>query len=183
MTPSTNKTDAISTMSQLSIDPSKKPSDKSKSQSKPQKPVVDSWEDEDLSDPDEDGSVRDTEPSTGPTTPSRNHIPSPPPPTPISPVASYSSGSVWPSTNDPGYGGTTSPTGPETSTRPEKTDAVARRMIAAGLGIKAPKQTEEQKAYQKAMKDQEKKRRELEKAAEQKKRDDAEKAKTAIWDD
>ena len=72
---------------------------------------------------------------------------------------------------------------PRRPSRPEKTDAVARRMIAAGLGIKAPKQTEEQKAYQKAMKDQEKKRRELEKAAEQKKRDDAEKAKTAIWDD
>ncbi|KAK2932270.1 hypothetical protein FoTM2_006728 [Fusarium oxysporum f. sp. vasinfectum] len=48
--------------------------------------------------------------------------------------------------------------GADPDKRPEKTDAVARRMIAAGLGLKAPKQTEEQRAYQRS-------------------------AKAAIWDD
>jgi microsomal dipeptidase-like Zn-dependent dipeptidase len=66
--------------------------------------------------------------------------------------------------------------------RPEKTDAVARRMIAAGLGMKVPKQTEEQKAYQRSIKEQEKKRRELEKAEQQRLEDEANKAKAAMWD-
>jgi hypothetical protein len=56
-------------------------------------------------------------------------------------------------------------------------------MIAAGLGLKAPKQTEEQKEYQKAIREQEKKRREQEKAEEQRRIDEAAKAKAAIWDD
>lgn len=67
--------------------------------------------------------------------------------------------------------------------RPEKTDAVARRMIAASLGLKAPKQTEEQKAYQKSIREQEKKRREQEKLDEKRHKEEVEKAKAAIWDD
>ena len=67
--------------------------------------------------------------------------------------------------------------------RPEKTDAVARRMIAAGLGLKAPKKTEEQKAYEKSVREQERRRREQEKLAEAKRKEDAEKAKRAVWDD
>ncbi|CAI4211333.1 unnamed protein product [Parascedosporium putredinis] len=46
--------------------------------------------------------------------------------------------------------------------RPEKTDAVARRMIAGALGVKAPKQTEEQKAYDRAIKEQARKKKEEE---------------------
>lgn len=67
--------------------------------------------------------------------------------------------------------------------RPEKTDAVARRLIAAGLGIKAPRQTEEQRAYQRSVREQEKKRREEAKAEEERKKAEEEKAKMAVWDD
>lgn len=67
--------------------------------------------------------------------------------------------------------------------RPEKTDAVARRMIAAGLGLKVPKQTEEQKEYQRSIREQERRRRDQERAEEKKRQEDAERAKAAIWDD
>ncbi|RFU73157.1 hypothetical protein TARUN_9096, partial [Trichoderma arundinaceum] len=67
--------------------------------------------------------------------------------------------------------------------RPEKTDAVARRMIAAGLGLKAPKQTDEQRAYQRSIREQEKKKREVEKAEEERRREQTEKAKAAVWED
>ncbi|KAF4592482.1 ubiquitin-like protein smt3 [Ophiocordyceps camponoti-floridani] len=67
--------------------------------------------------------------------------------------------------------------------RPEKTDAVARRMIAAGLGLKAPKQTAEQSAYQKSIREQERKRRDQQRAEEQERKEEAEKAKAAIWND
>ena len=53
--------------------------------------------------------------------------------------------------------------GERPSCRPEKTDAVAKRMIAGALGVKAPKKTEEQKAYDKAIKEKEIKRRNQEK--------------------
>jgi hypothetical protein len=56
-------------------------------------------------------------------------------------------------------------------------------MIAAGLGLKAPKQTEEQRAYQRSVREQEKKRREQEKEEAKKRQADVEKAKAAIWDD
>ena len=58
-----------------------------------------------------------------------------------------------------------------------------RRMIAAGLGLKAPKQTEEQRAYQKSIREQEKKRREQEREQEKKRQEEADKAKAAMWDD
>jgi hypothetical protein len=56
-------------------------------------------------------------------------------------------------------------------------------MIAGALGLKAPKQTEEQRAYQKAIQEQEKKRREGERATERKRQEDLEKAKAAVWED
>lgn len=67
--------------------------------------------------------------------------------------------------------------------RPEKQTAVAGRLIAGALGIRAPKRTEEQRAYDRAVKEQEIKRRneEMEKAA--KAREEEERAKAAIWDD
>ena len=67
--------------------------------------------------------------------------------------------------------------------RPEKTDAVARRMIAGALGVKAPKQTDDQKAYDKAIRERERQRRDDERAAERMRHEDAEKAKAAIWDE
>lgn len=56
-------------------------------------------------------------------------------------------------------------------------------MIAAGLGLKAPKQTDEQRAYQKSVREQERKKREQDKADEQRRKEEAEKAKAAVWDD
>jgi hypothetical protein len=56
-------------------------------------------------------------------------------------------------------------------------------MIAAGLGLKAPKQTEEQKAYQKSIREQEKRKKEQEKLEEQRRQEETAKAKAAMWDD
>jgi hypothetical protein len=69
------------------------------------------------------------------------------------------------------------------SKRPEKTDAVARRMIAASLGLRAPKLTDEQRAYDKAVREKEKKRKEEEKEKERQREEEAAKARQAIWDD
>jgi hypothetical protein len=79
--------------------------------------------------------------------------------------------------------GTGSGSGTPPARRPEKTDAVARRLIAAGLGMKVPRQTEEQRAYQRSVREQEKKRREEAKAEEERKQAETEKAKMAVWDD
>ena len=59
----------------------------------------------------------------------------------------------------------------------------ARRMIAAGLGLKAPRQTEEQKAYQRSIREQERKRREQEREQEKRRQEEVERAKAAVWDD
>ena len=56
-------------------------------------------------------------------------------------------------------------------------------MIAASLGLKAPKQTDEQRAYQRSVREQEKKRREQQKEEEQRQKEKTERAKAAIWDD
>ena len=88
--------------------------------------------------------------------------------------------------NPYGYGGidgVAEARGERPTSRPEKTDAVAKRMIAGALGVKAPKKTEEQKAYDKAIKEKEIKRRNQEKEAAARAKEDAERAKAAVWDD
>ncbi|KAF2221144.1 hypothetical protein BDZ85DRAFT_266356 [Elsinoe ampelina] len=67
--------------------------------------------------------------------------------------------------------------------RPEKSTAVASRLIAAGLGVKAPRRTEEQREYDKAMRAQEAKKREREREEERRRKEESERAKRAIWDD
>ncbi|CAC9888706.1 unnamed protein product [Aureobasidium pullulans] len=67
--------------------------------------------------------------------------------------------------------------------RPEKTNAVAHRLIAGALGVKMPRRTEEQRAYDKAIREQEKRKRDVEREARKKAEEDAAKAKAAIWDD
>jgi len=182
---STTKKDVASTMSALTIDP-KKPANSKKPKTK--QPVADSWEDEDLSssDPD-DGDTTPTDPAhPGHSSSSSSSAKgtSAPPPTPISPTYNNKGARPWSPTAamdafDEEHHLQDSETPPR---RSEKTDAVARRMIAGALGIKPPKLTEEQKAYDKAVREQERKRRE-EKAAEKKRLEEAEKAKAAIWDD
>ncbi|OBS21981.1 hypothetical protein FPOA_08318 [Fusarium poae] len=133
--------------------------------------IADSWEDAD-SDSESEAEDESNKPTPTPTV-----TPAPPPPTPMSPVGDLS----WTSMSSSSGTGSRGETDPDR--RPEKTDAVARRMIAAGLGLKAPKQTEEQKAYQRSVREQEKKKREQEREEEKKRQAEVEKAKAAIWDD
>ena len=60
---------------------------------------------------------------------------------------------------------------------------MAKRMIAGALGVRAPKRTEEQKAYDKAIKEKEIKRRNAEKEAAIRAKEEAERQKAAVWDD
>lgn len=152
---------SLSTLKEESSKGTKKPP-----KVKQKKQVLDSWEDED-----ELSSEHDVR-----TPPSRASASWPAPKSP-----QFGSPHGWNSGSEPK---TSAPAGDELRTRrPEKTDAVARRMIAAGLGLKAPKLTEEQKAYQRSVREQEKRRREQEKAEEQRRRDEADKARAAVWED
>ncbi|KAL0944278.1 uncharacterized protein CTRU02_202165 [Colletotrichum truncatum] len=173
--PSGLKSDVASSLSKLSIDSEKKstPPSAKTTKAKTKKPVVDSWEDEDLDDDEDEEEVK-----------SQDDGSKAPPPTPISPTYNSASQSFPPYGNTDATGATIpSGAGSAGPRRPEKTDAVARRMIASALGVKVPKQTEEQKAYDKAIREKERKRREEEKAAERKRQEETERAKVAIWED
>ncbi|KAI8960042.1 hypothetical protein F5Y11DRAFT_282121 [Daldinia sp. FL1419] len=177
---------ATKAMSDLSLNPPKATAPKAKSKGKKAAPVADSWEDEDVaSDSETPSQSQSPLPVASPLSPSTDPKVdgsgfAAPPPTPSSP--SYSSGTPpWQS-----IPGVTSGSGSESageSRRPEKTDAVARRMIASALGVKAPRATEEQRAYDRAVREKEKKRREEEREAEKRRQEEAERAKVAIWED
>lgn len=173
--PDSEQKDVSTFMSQLSLDKSTAKTSKSKVK----EPVADSWEDEDLSSDSDDEAQKDS------TKEESQRLPSPPPPTPASPSRGNKAGQdrPWPTPGDPSatYTGMRSSTTEQR--RPEKTDAVARRMIAGALGVKAPKLTDEQKAYDRNIREQERKRKEEAREAERKRQEDAEKAKAAIWDD
>ncbi|KAJ9161935.1 hypothetical protein NKR19_g1846 [Coniochaeta hoffmannii] len=180
-----------SAVSQLSLNTGPNASKGSKqTPSKAKKaPVADSWEDESLSSSSE-GETED-QPSSSRDAPGMKDVAvgtQAPPPTPISPTYNNAAGRPFsPSTatypsSVPGWSATADgPSSP--AKRPEKTDAVARRMIAAGLGLRVPKQTEEQKAYDRAVKEKERKRRQQEKEEQKRKEAELEKARQAIWDD
>ncbi|ROW14653.1 hypothetical protein VPNG_03274 [Cytospora leucostoma] len=142
--------------------------------SKPKKEeVADSWEDEDLS---SGSDAEDAQPALPAAVPEGISAPSPTSATPT-----YDQKILLPTDLPGGYPLTSDSSSP--AARPEKTDAVARRMIAAGLGLRVPRQTEEQKAYDKAVREKERKKREEEKAAQRRKEEEAAKAKAAVWDD
>ena len=67
--------------------------------------------------------------------------------------------------------------------RPEKSTAVASRLIAAGLGVKAPRRTEEQREYDRAVREQERKRKEREIEERNREKERVERAKAAVWED
>lgn len=164
--------DVTSAVSKLSLDT--EGAKKATTKPKPKKEkVADSWEDEDLS---SESETEDTQP-----TPSEvgSDGTSAPPPTPSSP--SQGQRSFSPLDSPAGYHISSDSSSP--AARPEKTDAVARRMIAAGLGLRAPRQTEEQKVYDRAVREKERKRREEEKATQKRKEEEAAKAKAAVWED
>jgi len=160
--------DLDASLTKLSINP--QPS-KSSSAFRKKQPLADSWEDE------EENSGSDTD---RPLTPQASaDYPSAPPPTPISP----SHGETFISPYGYGSDGVRDARSERASARPEKTDAVAKRMIAGALGVKAPKKTEEQKAYDRAIKEKEMKRRAAEKESAARVKEEAERAKAAVWDD
>jgi len=153
--------------------------------------VADSWEDDDLDD------TSDTQTPTEGPGPSLKPIKSadpalgPPPPTPISPGGQYVDwspaqvlGGGRPSTRpySPATISTPQPDTDRDRRRPEKTTATASRMIAAGLGMKPQKKTDEQKQYDRAVKEQEIKRRNREKEDKEREREAEEKIKAAVWE-
>jgi len=172
-----------SSLSGLTLKPSAPAGNKGAKAGTPKKPdpVADSWEDDSGSDT-ESPSGRDRGVDE------MNAGTQAPPPTPISPNYNTSGSRPFPPitgaspTYPPGFDEDDAP-GSGPIKRPEKTDAVARRMIAGALGMRAPKQTEEQRAYDKALREKERKRREEEREQERRRQAEAEKAKQSVWDD
>ncbi|KAK4942393.1 hypothetical protein LTR10_017840 [Elasticomyces elasticus] len=157
--------------------------------------VVDSWEDEDDLTSPLDGNETPTE-GPGPSLrPIKSSDPAlkPPPPTPISPQGPGGQYIDWAPAQVLGGGRprTQSPSATSTQTdadrererrRPEKTTATASRMIAAGLGVKVPKKTEEQRQYDRAIREQEIRRKNKEKEDRERQKEVDEKLKTEMWD-
>ena len=170
MSDATQKKDVSSSLSQLSLG---KPT---KTKSKPKEPIADSWEDEDVSDSDGEALKEHAKKPSQP-------LPSAPPPTPISPSYNHKTEGSWPPMDNPASSFSGRDLDAAERRRPEKTDAVARRMIAGALGMNAVKPTAEQKAYDKAVREQVKRAREEEKEAERRRQEEAQKAKAAIWED
>jgi len=143
------------------------------SKPKAKKPVADSWEDEaEWSDSESTPQVASPSTVLSPTISSEG--PLDPPPTPISPQTSQ----PWLSAPGP-----TSASSGGPARRPEKQTAVAGRLIAGALGIRAPKRTEEQRAYDRATKEQEIKRRNREREDQAKAKEEEERAKASVWTD
>lgn len=152
-------------------------------------PVADSWEE------DAEESASDSDPSSEQATASNtlshaqsaSDYPSAPPPTPVSPTAGFP---TWESSNL-SVAGPRYPSGVNKESqrnledadrrRPEKSTATAGRLIAAGLGVKAPKQTEEQKMYERVTKENELTRRKREKEENERRKAEDERAKRDVW--
>lgn len=170
-------TDGLAHLS-LSQHPARKPLTKEK---KKKVPVAESWDDE----PEEPSD--NEEAASSASTPER--IPSPHAlghtrnSSSVSPVASSRSPReiyIGPDTfaRD---GGPVS-TGGGRGDRPMKTDAVARRMISAALGVRT-KSTKEQREYDSAVRATEKKKKDEEKEKKKLEEKEKERMKTAIWED
>ncbi|KAI0111961.1 hypothetical protein F4814DRAFT_375041 [Daldinia grandis] len=174
---------ATRAMSDLSLNPPSSTAPKGKPKGKKAAPVADSWEDEDVA---SDTETQSAVAATSPLSPSADpRIDgsgfAAPPPTPSSP--SYGSDTPpWQSVPGAVSGAAGESAGAE-GKRPEKTDAVARRMIASALGVRAPRPTEEQRAYDRAVREKERKKREEEREVERRRQEEAERAKVAIWED
>jgi len=164
------------------------PTSKIKPKTVRQKEVVESWEDDDA-----DGDVESETPTQSERGPIKSPDPAlhPPPPTPISPG---NSGQYidWSPAQVLG-GGRPNTTATDAyqdgdrdaereRKRPEKTTATASRMIAAGLGIKPARKTEDQRQYDRAVREQEMRKRIKEKEEQERTREADERLKAAVWD-
>lgn len=158
------------TLNKLSIEPSKdSPAFKGKHS------IADCWDDEDLSSGEE---------TNRPLSPQQSaDYPAAPPPTPISPATSFVSRETFISPYGYGTDGISDSRKERPIARPEKTDAVAKRLIAGALGVRAPKKTEEQRLYDRAIKEKEIKRRNQDKEAAFRAKEEADRAKVAVWSD
>jgi hypothetical protein len=146
------------------------------------KVVADSWEDDVEEGSDTEEETKATQPDAAPAAAAaaQKPVPSAPPPTPISPIGMQALGIPdWGDDAASSSGGQSR----DPNKRPEKTDVVARRLIAGALGIKAPRLTDEQREYNRVIREQEQKRRERARAEEQKQKVESDKAKAAIWND
>lgn len=153
--------------------------------SKPTTKVADSWEEEEASsEPDPLKSTHTTVKQTSETAPVPKSSYVPPHLKYRSAAPSPPSRSITPpSRSSTPSSGTTPSSTASSERRPEKTNAVAHRLIAGALGVKIPRRTEEQRAYDKAMREQERRKRDQEREAKKKAEEDAARAKAAIWDD
>lgn len=186
ITPLTVSPEIAKTLSQLKLSTTvpQKPLHKPKS-----KPVADSW------DLESSGSDTETETGTGTspaplstsssiTTANDELPPHPPPPTPASPTPFD-----FPDNSPYGAGRSRLDSGVSASDparldkRPEKTTAVAGRLIAGALGVRAPRRTEEEREFDRAMREKERKRRSEEKEREKRETAEREARKKAVWDD
>lgn len=172
-----------SSVKNLSINPSKP-----KAGGKPPA-IAESWEENEDSTSEDDSAENSRTPKGSPRRPRTSEYPGPPPPTPSSPQFDMSHGFSSPKGPSPdGVGGRRSRLQTDdypasSQSRPEKTTSAASRMIAAGLGVRAPAKSEEQKQYDKAIRDKERKARDADKEAKRKAEESKTKAGQAMWDD
>lgn len=194
-TPSEDDIASTLTHLKLSTKDPQKPLHKPKS-----KPVADSWDEDNVS-----GSDTETEdnaaatPSSTTTTasdsltspisivPSLDTSPHPPPPTPASPTPFDGFPDNTPYGSGPRPGGSSAARSAgslrDMDKRPEKTTAVAGRLIAGALGVRAPKRTEEEREFDRVVRERERRRRAEEKEREAREAEERERRKKAVWED
>ena len=190
-----------SSLNSLKIDSTKKYPGSSKSKS-----VAESWEDDSDSPPYASPSggpsllqPRDIPHSKAQHAESSSHkrspsdLPCAPPPTPISPGFSHNpTRGLQPYTSladrfggldeDDDSSSRASSRPSSSSARPEKTNATASRMIANGLGVRNPKRTEDENRYDKAARENERKRVENERRQKREFQQKKEQAQKDVWD-
>lgn len=187
ISPLTSSPEIATTLSQLKLSTTvpQKPMYKPKS-----KPVADSW------DLESSGSDTETETGTGTspaplstgsssvTTTNDELPPQPPPPTPASPTPfDFPDNSPYGAARSRLDSGVSATDPGRLDKRPEKTTAVAGRLIAGALGVRAPRRTEEEREFDRAMREKERKRRTEEKEREKRETAEREARKKAVWDD
>jgi hypothetical protein len=151
-----------------------------------QSEVVDSWEDdvEDESKPRSDASkpvrpaTSQTQKTSGyvrPTRPNKEPVSSASNGPSFNPDGSLNDGTVLSDASKP------APSGEER--RPDKTTAIASRLIAVAIGQRPAQRTKEQREYDQAMKAQEKKKRDQAREKELQAQREKEQAKKDVWGD
>ncbi|KAI9727523.1 MAG: hypothetical protein M1828_006465 [Chrysothrix sp. TS-e1954] len=174
-----------SSLKTLSLDPkTARQSTRTKPTLNMKQAVVESWDEETNDAPSEPNHVPDHDDLA--TTPVARSHPTAPPPTPMSPRftdKSTSSDTHLDALDTRRYQSEGSLTSRDSQERPEKTTTTASRMIAAGLGVKAPKRTEDQKSYDKAVREAERKKRDREKEDRRRVEHEKERTRAQMWDD